>query len=86
MSIFKKKRISDYSVLTNNYVPASLFIYGQKLENYVPTEYPMNKPETIETVYHNVEAHLKGMIVTCERHSAGLNIWFFTHPSGFFLF
>lgn len=70
MNIFKKKN-SDYSVLTDNYVPASLPTYGQKLENYVPAEYPMNKPETIETVYHNMEAQLKGVIATCDRHSAG---------------
>lgn len=43
--IFKKK--GDYSVLTDNYVPASLPTYGQGLENFVTADYPMNNPENV---------------------------------------
>ena len=49
--IFKKK--GDYSVLTDNYVPASLPTYGQGLENFVTADYPMNNPEIIEDSRNN---------------------------------
>ena len=67
--IFKKK--GDYSVLTDNYVPASLPTYGQGLENFVTADYPMNNPEIIETGYHEVEEYLSGVIATCDSHSTG---------------
>lgn len=71
MSIFNKKKTGDYSVLTDNYVPASLPTFGQSLENFVTADYPMNKPEIIEAAYHDAEAHLDGVIATCDHHSAG---------------
>ena len=67
--IFKKK--GDYSVLTDNYVPASRPTYGQGLENFVTADYPMNNPEIIETGYHEVEEYLSGVIATCDSHSTG---------------
>ena len=48
MSIFKKKKSGDYSVLTDNYVPASLPTCGLGLENFVTADYPMNKSEIVE--------------------------------------
>lgn len=71
MSIFNKKNTGNYNVLTDNYVPASLPTYGQGLENFVTTDYPMNKPEAVEANYHDVETHLNGVISTCDHHSAG---------------
>ena len=71
MSIFNKKKSGDYSVLTDNYVPASLPTCGPGLENFVTADYPMNKSEIVEAGYHDVEAHLGGVISTCDHHSAG---------------
>lgn len=71
MSIFKKKKSGDYSVLTDNYVPASLPTCGLGLENFVTADYPMNKSEIIEAVYHDAEAYLGEVISTCDHHSAG---------------
>lgn len=69
MSIFKKKT-RDYSVLTENYVPASLPTYGQRLENFVTADYPMNKTKIID-VYHDAEKNFDGVISTCDLHSIG---------------
>lgn len=71
MSIFNKKKSGDYSVLTDNYVPASLPTCGLGLENFVTADYPMNKSEIVEAGYHDAEAHLDGVISTCDHHSAG---------------
>lgn len=71
MSIFNKKKSGDYSVLTDNYVPASLPSYDPGLENFVTADYPMNKPENVETGNHEVETYLDGVISTCDHHSTG---------------
>ena len=71
MSIFNKKKSGDYSVLTDNYVPASLPTCGLGLENFVTADYPMNKSEIVEAGYHDAEAYLDGVISTCDHHSAG---------------
>lgn len=72
MSIFsRKKKSGQYNVLTDNYVPASLPTYGMGLENFITGEYPMDKPEAIETAYDGVEAYLNNVIATCDRHSTG---------------
>lgn len=72
MSIFnKKKKNGDYSMLTDNYVPASLPSYGQALESFVTSDYPMNNPETVEADYQNADKHLDTVIATCDHHSNG---------------
>lgn len=72
MSIFKKKdKGSQYNVLTDKYVPAPLPTYGYRLENFVTSEYSMNKPDVIEETYHDAEAKFDGVIATCDRHSSG---------------
>lgn len=70
-NIFSKKKVGDYNVLTDNYVPASLPTCGQGLENFVTADYPMNKPEIVEAGYHDAEAYLDGVISTCDHHSNG---------------
>lgn len=71
MSIFNKKKSGDCSVLTDDYVPASLPTYGLGLENFVTADYPMNKSEIVEAGYHEAETHLDGVISTCDHHSDG---------------
>lgn len=71
MSIFRKKKSGDYSVLTDNYVPASLPSPGYGLHNFVPAAYPMNNAETVEACYAEAEEYLNGVIATCDHHSAG---------------
>lgn len=71
MNVFNKKKSTDYSILTDNYVPASLPTCGLALENFVTAAYPMNKSEIVEAAYHDAEAHLNEVISTCDRHSAG---------------
>lgn len=72
MNVFKKKKITGQNnVLTDNYVPASLPGYGEKLETFVTSEYSMNKPEVIEEHYCKLEEKLNDVIATCDHHSAG---------------
>lgn len=72
MSIFKKKNEgSQYNVLTDKYVPASLPTYGYGLENFVTSEYSMNKSDVIAGTYTHVETEFGGIISTCDRHSVG---------------
>ena len=72
MNIFKKKKASgNYQVLQDNYAPANLPTEGMGLENYVTSGYPMNDPAVIAGYYANAEAHLKGVLETCDHHSAG---------------
>lgn len=72
MRIFKKKNnVGHYNVLTDNYIPASLPTYGQGLENFVASDYLMNKKENVDGIYQNAEMELDGVIATCDHHSAG---------------
>ena len=48
MSIFKKREKDFYSVLNDKYVPTPLPRYGMGLENFVTSEYPMNKKEVVK--------------------------------------
>lgn len=71
MSFFYNKKAGHYNILTDRYVPASLPSYGQELQNFVPADYPMNKPEIVEAAYHDVKNHLDDVIATCDHHSVG---------------
>lgn len=71
MSIFKKKEKDFYSVLNDKYVPTPLPRYGMGLENFVTSEYPMNKTEVVQERYEGVEKSLEDVIATCDKHSSG---------------
>lgn len=71
MRLFNKQKTGSGSVLSDRYVPAVLPSYGQGLENFVPSDYPMNQPETVAGCYRDAQAQLDGVIDTCDRHSTG---------------
>lgn len=71
MSIFKKREKDFYSVLNDKYVPTPLPRYGMGLENFVTSEYPMNKKEVVKERYEGVEKSLEDVITTCDKHSSG---------------
>lgn len=69
--IFKKKEKDFYSVLNEKYVPSPLPSYGMGLQNFVTSEYPMNKKEVVKERYEGVEKSLEDVITTCDKHSSG---------------
>lgn len=69
--IFKKKEKDFYSVLNEKYVPTPLPRYGMGLENFVTSDYPMNKKEVVKESYDEVEKYLEDVIATCDKHSSG---------------
>ena len=74
MKIFNfmnRKKQGYYKVLKDEYVPASLPSFGNRLENFVPADYPMNNPEEIKAAYRIAENHLSDVIATCDQHSVG---------------
>ncbi len=72
MSLFRKKKdLGQQSVLTDQYVPASLPTEGLSLENFITGDYPMNSVEAVEGAFRGVEILLDGIIETCDHHSSG---------------
>lgn len=70
MSIFKRKTTVN-NVLSENYVPAILPSEGYRLENFVASDYPMNKLKNVELAYKSATARLNGVLLSCDIYSFG---------------
>ena len=72
MSLFrKKKNQGHYSVPADHYVPSPLPTVEPSLENFVTSDYPINRREILEEAYADLEKQLNGVIDTCDAHCDG---------------
>ena len=73
MMWFKKKHEGNQiNVVEEHYVPAFLPTYGMALETFVTSDYPMERPEAMESAYKEAEEHLTGIVTNTDHHSAGV--------------
>lgn len=71
MSVFHKKKPSQYQELQDNFRPAVLPTAGLSLESFATSDYSLNKPEVIHLHYSAVEANTNPVLETTDKHSTG---------------